>query len=129
MFVTSFLCLSLQRIRQFTRGLAKADSLKSRGLLLAHQGSFLAAAVITVSAFILGIYKTDDLKRTDPELSTKILIAGTYLSVGGYIAWFVVHCLMLRIFVKYGKPLEDDERTLIENKLTEMFTESQDVHL
>ena len=32
---------------------------------------------------------------------------------------------MLVIFVKYGKPLEDDQRTLIENKLTEMCQEDQ----
>ena len=36
---------------------------------------------------------------------------------------------MLTIFVKYGKPLEDDEKTLIENKLIEKFEESQDVDL
>ena len=36
---------------------------------------------------------------------------------------------MLTIFVKYGKPLEDDEKTLIENKLIEKFEESQDVEL
>lgn len=45
------------------------------------------------------------------------------------MAWFAVHCLMLTIFVKYGKPLEDDEKTLIENKLIEKFEESQDVDL
>ena len=52
-----------------------------------------------------------------------------YVGVGGYIALFAVHCLMITILVKYGKPLEDDEKTLIENKLIEKFEESQDVDL
>ena len=33
---------------------------------------------------------------------------------------------MLTIFAKYGKPMEDDEKTLIENKLIDIFQESQD---
>ena len=44
----------------------------------------------------------------------------------GYISWFFVHCLMLTIFVKYGKPMEDDEKTLIENKLLEMCQQAQE---
>ena len=58
-----------------------------------------------------------------------MVTATLYMGIGGYVAWFAVHCLMLTIFVKYGKPLEDDEKTLIENKLIEKFEESQDVDL
>ena len=56
-------------------------------------------------------------------------IAYIYSDVGAYISWFTVHCLMLTIFVKYGKPMEDNEKTLIENKLLEMFQETQDEEL
>ena len=124
--ITSILCLSLQRVRRYARGLAKEDSLESRGLLYVHQSFFMIATLIMLSAFILGIFNTDELLESEPLKNLKILKAGTYLALCGYITWFVVHVLMLRIFYKYGKPLEDDEKTLIENKLVEMLKETQD---
>ena len=31
--------------------------------------------------------------------------------------WLLAHLIMLHVYLKYGKPLEDDEKTLICNKL------------
>ena len=60
--VTTSLCFSMLQIRKYTRSLAKKDSLKGRGLPYAHQGLFLVATVITLTAFIvsrLEIYESD----------------------------------------------------------------------
>ena len=37
--------------------------------------------------------------------------------------WLAAHLIMLHIFLKYGKPLEDDEKTLMVSKLQEIFEE------
>ena len=54
---------------------------------------------------------------------TKLSIASNCLNLSNVVLWFSVHCLMLSIFIKYGKPLEDNETTLIRNKLIEVFQE------
>ena len=33
--------------------------------------------------------------------------------------------MILHVFIKYGKPIEDDARTLIENKLTAVYQQKQ----
>ena len=65
----------------------------------------------------------------DSDAYLRLQIAYIYCDVGANLSWFAVHCLMLTIFVKYGKPMEDNEKTLIENKLLEMFQETQDEEL
>ena len=36
--------------------------------------------------------------------------------------WFFVQLLILYVFVKYGKPVEDDARTLIQKKLQAVYS-------
>ena len=47
------------------------------------------------------------------ESNLKLQIAFTSLDIVGLLPWLIVNLLMLKIFVKYGKPLEDDQKTLI----------------
>ena len=49
----------------------------------------------------------------------KVEIANIYIALGDKFAWRIVRFLMLIIFAKYGRPMEDDEKTLLRNKLTE----------
>ena len=113
--LTILLCASMKRIRKYTKGLAKSDSLESRGLLCGHQGCFIAATVFNVTIFILKALQPnlEEVVMDDDPKKKRIQLACIYLSVGGQIAWFIVHCLMLTIFLKYGKPMEDDEKTLL----------------
>ena len=55
--LTVALCMSLRRIRNYTKTLANAGYLSNKGLILAHQSSFVAASVITLIAFSLNTYE------------------------------------------------------------------------
>ena len=57
------------------------------------------------------LYLIKDNYAKSYENAFDIAINLTFLM--GSIAWFIVHCLMLKIFTTYGKPLEDDQKTLI----------------
>ena len=63
------------------------------------------------------------------EQRLRVEVACIYFNFGGSVAWTFVHLLMLSIFAKYGRPMENDEKTLIENKLIEKFNESNDEEL
>ena len=47
----------------------------------------------------------------------RLNIAGLSLGVVGMLSYFVLACLMLVIFIKYGKPLEEDALIIIQEKL------------
>ena len=49
----------------------------------------------------------------------RVEIANIYFDFGDKLAWRLVRFLMLIIFAKYGRPMDDNEKTLIRNKLTE----------
>ena len=51
----------------------------------------------------------------------RLSIAQVCLNVGWIPIWFTVHLIMLRIFIKYGKPLEEDEKAVIRDKLSFVF--------
>ena len=59
----------------------------------------------------------------------RVEIASIYFYCGMRVSWRLVRFVMLIIFAKYGRPMEDDEKTLIENKLTEQYLESIDEEL
>ena len=44
--LTIALCLTLQKIRKYTLNFASCDSIKGRGLILAHQTMFILASVV-----------------------------------------------------------------------------------
>ena len=41
--------------------------------------------------------------------------------ISGLITWLIVHMVMLFMYLKHGKPLEDDKAKLIQDKLIEVF--------
>ena len=55
----------------------------------------------------------------------RIAITHQYMTLVELFPWFIVNCLMLRIFSKYGKPLEDDKQKLIQTKLIEIFEQKK----
>ena len=46
--------------------------------------------------------------KVDENTKTRLLIASNILSIFGIFFWLIANCLVMVIFVKYGKPLEDD---------------------
>ena len=80
-------------------------------MISAHQGSFIAGTVFFAIALLL--YGIRDGYVDEKNVKKCMTIAINLFSLAGSIAWFIVHCLMLKIFATYGKPLEDDQKTLI----------------
>lgn len=86
-------------------------------------GLFVGASLLFLTVWMLNSYHDkenenfDDMSDSERRLSISI----SYLNVLETILWFLCHCLMLFIFKKYGKPLESNEKKLIQMKLTEVF--------
>ena len=79
--------------------------------MLAHEGSFVLATLINLAIFILEkIGENIDDKN---QSYWRLKIAVNCLNIPGYFAWFSVNVLMLRIFIKYRKPLEDNDEVYI----------------
>ena len=55
------------------------------------------------------------------EKKERIKIASDIFDCACEVPWFIVQILMLIIFSKYGKPLEDDDEKLIKTKMIELF--------
>ena len=53
-------------------------------------------------------------------------IAVSSFSIFQSIFWFACQCTMLHIFVKFGRPLEEDAMTLFRNKLMTLYREAQE---
>ena len=123
MVLTSAICLSLLQIWKYSQRMAKHDSLKSRGLLCAHLITFLTATILTTISCVLDQLYNFSHKESF-ERAESYLLGYIYCALTAYVAWFIVHILMIAIFVTYGKPVEDDEKTLMENKLVEIFSDA-----
>ena len=46
--------------------------------------------------------------KADENTISRLTIASNILSILGVFFWLIANCLVMVIFVKYGKPLEDD---------------------
>ena len=94
------LCVALHKIRLYSDDFA-TENLKSNTLLMwAHQGSFILGTVLFLIAFIL-----ESLKEfVGDTAKARLELAQIYFSIVGYIPWFIVVVLMLKIFLKYAKP-------------------------
>lgn len=108
--LTLALCLALRKIRNFTNNLVTEGIISSERLILAHQTSFIMATLLMVLNLTLFLIKEDSKSvESDPTQSYRITIAMIYIDLLLRISWFFVNILMLRIFTKYGKPLQEDE--------------------
>ena len=81
-------------------------SIKGRGSLLAHQVMFIAAATFLIIHFIID--RANDVADIDSTTEERLEKTSVSVGVACVVSWLIVHSLMLKIFVKYGKPLEDD---------------------
>ena len=83
-------------------------------LMFVHFTSFVLASVFSMITFCL-TFNNADLGR-DQRSDIKALrlnISGLSLGVVAMLPYFVLACLMLVIFIKYGKPLEEDALIII----------------
>ena len=103
--ITIALCISLRKIRKFTNQLALEGIISNEKLILAHQTSFVITLALLTSTVLLELFAT----TKDSVQYYREMIAKTSLDLILRIPWFIVNILMLRIFTRYGKPLEDEE--------------------
>ena len=103
--LTVVLCLALRRVRKYSASFANM-SIQGRGFLLAHQVMFIAAAMFLMLHFILD--RVNAVTETDSTTQERLEKTSVYMGEASVISWLIVHSLMLKIFIKYGKPLEDD---------------------
>ena len=80
-------------------------------MISAHQISFVAATVFNIISFTL--YQISRIVKNKERVSTTTLerlwIAQMCFDYASIFSWFIVHCLMLLTYLKYGKPLEDNQ--------------------
>ena len=110
----------MNRIRKFTRTLATSGIISNDRLIKAHLGSFFAATTTNLITFLLSEL-SKDFESFDIKTKKRLAIAGDVLSIFGVFAWTIANCFVMVIFVKYGKPLEDDWEKLIQTKLFDSF--------
>ena len=60
-------------------------------------------------------------KNLDTDTETRLTIASNILNIFAMFSWMIANCLVMVIFVKYGKPLENDWEKLIQKKLFDIF--------
>ena len=66
-------------------------------------------------------FMSEYYEGTNDETTTRLIIATNIISIFGVFFWLIANCLVMVIFVKYGKPLEDDWEKLIQTKLYDIF--------
>ena len=108
--VSIALCQALHRIRQYSSSLTNSGLEASRGLLLAHQILFVSGSAMNVTSFFLLLTEEIEDEKPNPNMQEieRLYISEKFMNIFAQLLWFTVHMLMLRIFIKYGKPLEDD---------------------
>ena len=81
----------------------------------------IAASCDVISTIPLIMAKTYIFTKEFDGTEYKVMITYNALSIIGFIAWFVVHMLMLKMYIMHGKPLENDRTKLIQAKLIEVM--------
>ena len=88
-----------------------------------HFGLFLAATTIALISSVLTEIANQIVKEEKYENATciRLKIAAVDFSIVEEVLWFLTLIIMLLVFIKYGKPLEDNTQTLIRTKLQELM--------
>ena len=76
----------------------------------------MAASFITVVTFALETFGevNHSLKEsTDEDRKNRFKIAIAYLNIVSEFSWFIVQCIMLKIFAKYGQPIKESDQLVI----------------
>ena len=87
--------------------------------MLAHSISYVIATIFSLTVLILTTIKQSNNLNT--ETGNRVEIAINIFEILNYIPWFAVQILMLLIFTKFGKPLQDNIEELIRAKMIELF--------
>ena len=116
LIVTIVLTISLCRIQNFmvSQDMADIGIYADKKLIKLHSGTFMFGTFVYFLTYIIStVQKPYDDNVEDMDRYLKLSISNAYLSVAGSFPWFIIACLMMWIYSHYGKPLEDDECTLI----------------
>ena len=89
--------------------------------MLWHQVTFITAASIGWLSNILHLFNDeggeDDASISQLRLNIAVIIFANF----AVFIWLCVALLILKVFIKYGKPIEQNTRVLIQRKLTAIF--------
>ena len=98
---------SLLKLHKFFVGLDKKGGFISHWkLMIVHFGALLMATLANSFTLIIeSVRKFDDSIEKDSNLYMRLYITYNYLTILEYFAWFIVHIVMLRIFLTYGRAL------------------------
>ena len=80
-----------------------------------HMFTFFAAAIMNLCACIILKYQNDE--ELSQETRDKLFIASRALLMLDIVLWSMTHYIMLVVFIRYGNPIEDDERKLLRNNI------------
>ena len=122
------LCIALRRLRCLQKKISVI--LCDEKLMYTHGLVFISATAMNWLSSMLTIQFSvivDDKEarqKSDQQLRQEI--AGYFFWTSGLFLWVAVQLLILLVFIKYGKPIEDDARTMIENKLTAIYQKEQE---
>ena len=90
--------------------------------MIAHFGAlFTATTANTISLVIYSIYYFNDSVDKESDLYLRCFITYNYAKITEYTSWFIVHVLMLKIFITYGRAFQEDQEDLIKENLTLAF--------
>ena len=94
-------------------------------MMLSHWIFFTTAVLMNGMANLLGLvyYITNDnaINEEEEETADKVYVSAHVFNIMAVFAWKYVQVMMLIVFVKYGKPLEDSTKRQIMSKLTESY--------
>ena len=95
----------LLKLHRFTLLLEKKEGFISNWkLMIAHFGTlFTAALANTISLVLYSIHYFNDSYDKNSDLYLRLFITYNYAKVTVYTSWFIVHVLMLKIFITYGR--------------------------
>lgn len=69
--------------------------------------------MVTFALETYGELKHSLKESTDDDRKNRIKIAIEYLNIVSQFSWFIVQCIMLKIFAKYGQPMKKSDQLVI----------------
>ena len=118
MLISILLCLALKSLRKLQKKISFIFA--NEKLLCAHQVCFISATILAWISIILD-WAAEEQKKSYNE-NCKIENASDFFAILHTLDFFIINLLILYVFIKYGKPVEDDARTLIQKKLQAVYS-------
>jgi len=114
LILSLILVVALRKLRQWQNKVSGVFC--NERLMKTHQIAFCVATTTSLAAYFLflgSISKTE----ADTAFGNRLSISSLVLLIVSVPFWNLVQFLILYVFFRYGKPLEDDAKLLITNKL------------